>query len=85
MSIYVIIYNNGRAENVKEGYDFYDILTKYDYSGSTYPYKLMKDGKIVVDGGLDTMSWNYKSEYVKLNDERDKKLKQLFPEPNDDT
>ena len=86
--LYVIMYTNGKAENVKEGMTYYSILDKvylefcHAGTGQALPDKLFKNGKIIVKNGLTDIAYKYSKYYLTAKQKFEDDLKAEFPEPH---
>ena len=86
--LYVIMYTNGKAENIKEGMTYYDILNKvyiefcHAGTGQALPDMLFKNGKVIVKTGLTDIAWKYSKYYLVSKQKFEDDLKAEFPEPH---
>ena len=86
--LYVIMYTNGKAENVKEGMTYYDILDKvylefcHAGAGQALPDMLFKNGKVIVKTGLCDIAYKYSKYYLASKQKFLENLKAEFPEPH---
>ena len=84
---YVIIYTDGRAENVKEDWTWHLILDRiYNEvnaaGGNTpLPAMLIKDKKIIVANGLHDIGRKYGRRYREARERAVAGVKAEFPEP----
>ena len=84
---YVIILTNGRAENVKEGLGWFDILNQvadvFHSAGGNTPLgeTLMRNGKIVVAEGLMDIAYRYRKADVAARNAALAEVQAQFPEP----
>lgn len=86
--LYVIIYNNGRADNVKDGLSYYDILQEVYYKwvscSSNRPEMLFRDGKIIVKSGLSDIAYKHWNWCRVAQEKLAADMRAEFPEPNGD-
>lgn len=85
---YVIIYEDGRSENVNEGWAYHDILdevgtnmlhTVYHYKN--YPKILIKNGKIVITSQLHDIAYQYVIHKRNMIEKAENELNKKFREP----
>lgn len=84
---YVLIYTDGRADNIQDGYDWVTILdyvnrrTNEGGSSSPIPNMLLRDGKIIVPEKIYEIAYEYVHYRQKLYDEAGARAKEAYPEP----
>ena len=86
---YVVIDTRGRAENVKDGYGWFEILdwvyAQHTSAGGSTPLPdiLLKDGKIIVPRRITDIAWEFCRKKRDRIDAAISQTKQEFPEPKD--
>jgi len=84
---YVIIFTDGRAENVKDTYDWYDILiqvgTHLESAGSqtALAHMLLRDGKIIIEKNLGQMGYDFLTKKRNAMNTAADSVRQSFLEP----
>ena len=79
---YVVIFSNGKSENVAEKNTYHDILERYSINRSApFPEVLICNGKIIISYGLWETCIDFVNKKRELIDIAIKNVELLFPEP----
>ncbi len=84
---YVLIYTDGRAENVKDGWTWYDLLMHvyaiHSGAGSNTPLPsaVLRHGRIIVESAICDTAWPYARQRRELFDAADREARESTPEP----
>jgi hypothetical protein len=84
---YVIIYSDGRAENVKDGAGWYQILEQVGLhlssagSSTALANILMRDGKIIIAKDLAHMGYDYLNKKNRAMNVAADEVRKSFSEP----
>lgn len=84
---YVIVYEDGHAENVNEGWTYHDILDNISsnmihsaYYYKNYPDILIKNRKIIIASGLNNIAYRYGKFKTDTLEKANKTISDMFPE-----